>query len=95
MYVFFFAFLSDNNDGDDSCCHDDQGSTLHLWTVNGRPVKSAMCDHVINCVDFSRAPEGVSVNLIATGLSNGAIRYEKISKPEVLLGGGRGYCRGS
>ena len=50
------------------------GSELRLWTVNGKAVGSATCDLIINCLDFSNAPEGVAVNVIATGLSNGAVR---------------------
>lgn len=52
----------------------EEDSILSLWTVNGIPVAQSNCEHTINCMDFSRAPEGVSVNIIATGLSNGAIR---------------------
>lgn len=69
----FLLFLDTNINEDDSY-HENQGSMLYLWTVNGRPVAHTKCDHMISCVDFSRAPEGVSVNVIATGLSNGAIR---------------------
>ena len=46
-----------------------------LWTVNGRFIGHVTCEHMISCLDFSGAPEGISVNVIATGLSNGAIRY--------------------
>ena len=47
---------------------------MNLWTVNGRFVGLVTCEHMINCLEFSSAPEGMSVNVIATGLSNGAIR---------------------
>ncbi|XP_048586036.1 lysosomal-trafficking regulator isoform X2 [Nematostella vectensis] len=52
----------------------EEESDLYLWTVNGRPIAHKTCEITINCLDFSRAPEGLSVNVIATGLSNGAIR---------------------
>ena len=47
---------------------------MKLWTVNGRFIGHVTCEHMINCLEFSSAPEGMSVNVIATGLSNGAIR---------------------
>ena len=49
-------------------------SYLHLWDVNGHKVSDVTCEHVINAIDFSNAPEGISVNVIAAGLSNGTIR---------------------
>lgn len=49
-------------------------SVLKLWTVNGRFIGDVSCEHMINCLEFSSAPEGISVNVIATGLSNGFIR---------------------
>ena len=53
----------------------EDGSVMRLWTVNGRPIGEVPCEHMINCLEFSSAPEGISVNVIATGLSNGAIRW--------------------
>lgn len=52
----------------------EEGSVMKLWTVNGRFIGQVTCEHMINCLEFSAAPEGISVNVIATGLSNGAIR---------------------
>lgn len=52
----------------------EEGSVIKLWTVNGRFISQAPCELLINCLEFSAAPEGISVNVIATGLSNGAIR---------------------
>lgn len=52
----------------------ENGSVLKLWTVNGRFIGDVSCEHMINCLEFSSAPEGISVNVIATGLSNGLIR---------------------
>lgn len=52
----------------------EDGSVMKLWTVNGRFLGHVTCEHMINCLEFSSAPEGISVNVIATGLSNGAIR---------------------
>ena len=48
---------------------------MRLWTVNGRSIGEVPCEYMINCLEFSSAPEGISVNVIATGLSNGAIRW--------------------
>lgn len=53
----------------------EEGSVIKLWTVNGRFIGQASCEYLINCLEFSAAPEGISVNVIATGLSNGAIRW--------------------
>lgn len=52
----------------------EEGSVMKMWTVNGRFIGQVTCEHMINCLEFSAAPEGISVNVIATGLSNGAIR---------------------
>ena len=52
----------------------DNSSELHLWTVNGQPIKKIICNERITCVQFSYAPEGVSVNAIAAGLANGVVR---------------------
>ena len=52
----------------------EEGSVMKLWTVNGKFIGQVTCEHMINCLEFSAAPEGISVNVIATGLSNGAIR---------------------
>ena len=53
----------------------EDGSVMKLWTVNGRFIGHVTCEHMINCLEFSSAPEGISINVIATGLSNGAIRW--------------------
>lgn len=52
----------------------EEGSVMNMWTVNGKFIGQVTCEHMINCLEFSAAPEGISVNVIATGLSNGAIR---------------------
>lgn len=50
------------------------GSRLDLHTVNAELVATKYCDDTINCLAFSSAPEGKSVNIIAGGLSSGNIR---------------------
>lgn len=52
----------------------EDGSIMKLWSVNGRFIGHVTCEHMINCLEFSSAPEGISVNVIATGLTNGVIR---------------------
>ena len=53
----------------------DNGSFLHLWTINGKGIWKTSTKSQINCIDFSCAPEGISVNVVAAGLQNGIIRY--------------------
>lgn len=51
------------------------GSCLHLHSINAEQVAMYISqDHVINCLTFSSAPEGQSVNVIAGGMDNGVIR---------------------
>ncbi|GFN74593.1 lysosomal-trafficking regulator [Plakobranchus ocellatus] len=48
---------------------------LHLHTINGQPVAlQELTSDLIHCLAFSAAPEGRSVNVVATGLQSGAIR---------------------
>ena len=56
-------------------CSGADGSFLHLWTINARAVWKTTTESKIKCIDFSCAPEGVSVNIVAAGLENGIIRY--------------------
>jgi len=52
-----------------------KGSTLWLHSINGRKVaKHEVRDLFVNCVAFSNAPEGLSVNVIAGGLESGLVR---------------------
>ncbi|XP_041350649.1 lysosomal-trafficking regulator-like isoform X2 [Gigantopelta aegis] len=51
------------------------GSFIQLHTINGKHVVSRKCDEFsINCLAYSTAPEGRSINVIAGGLSTGVIR---------------------
>lgn len=50
------------------------GSELRVFTINARPVGSVLSRRLITSLCYSNAPEGVSVNVIATGLDNGVIR---------------------
>ncbi|GFS19430.1 lysosomal-trafficking regulator [Elysia marginata] len=48
---------------------------LHLHSINGRPVvMQELTSDVILCLSYSAAPEGRSVNVVATGMQSGAIR---------------------
>lgn len=51
-----------------------KGSCLFLHTVNADFVGTVNIPEQITAVCFSTAPEGLSVNVIATGLFNGIIR---------------------
>lgn len=51
-----------------------RGSSLSLHTVNATFVGTINTLEQITAVCFSTAPEGLSVNVIATGLFNGTIR---------------------
>ncbi|KAK3604703.1 hypothetical protein CHS0354_008265 [Potamilus streckersoni] len=50
------------------------GSYLQLHTVNAEHVATVKCEDSINCLTFSGAPEGISINVIVGGLSSGIIR---------------------
>ncbi|XP_026675054.1 lysosomal-trafficking regulator isoform X2 [Ceratina calcarata] len=49
-------------------------SQLKVFTINARPVGSVLSRRRITALCYSNAPEGASVNVIATGLDNGVIR---------------------
>lgn len=50
-------------------------SELTVYTINARAVGSILSRRRVTALCYSNAPEGVSVNVIATGLDNGIIRY--------------------
>ncbi|XP_061172369.1 lysosomal-trafficking regulator-like isoform X2 [Saccostrea echinata] len=51
------------------------GSQLMLHSINATPIaKSTTLESCINCLCFSTAPEGQSVNILAGGMDNGIIR---------------------
>lgn len=52
----------------------DHRSELRVYTINSRPVGSVISRRRMTALCYSNAPEGVSVNVIATGLDNGVIR---------------------
>ncbi|XP_068085277.1 lysosomal-trafficking regulator [Anabrus simplex] len=52
----------------------DSGSSLRLYTINTALVGNVSTKVPITAICFSSAPEGVSVNVVATGLSTGTIR---------------------
>ena len=47
---------------------------LRLWSINGILVNKITVDSEITCLAYTTAPEGVYVNVIATGMKNGSIR---------------------
>lgn len=49
-------------------------SELKVYTINGRSVGCVLSRRTITALCYSNAPEGASVNVIATGLNNGVIR---------------------
>lgn len=53
-------------------------SELRVYTINARPVGSISSKRRVTALCYSSALEGVSVNVIATGLDNGIIRYAYI-----------------
>jgi hypothetical protein len=50
-------------------------SDLKVYTINTRPVGSVPSRRRITALCYSNAVEGVSINVIATGLDNGVIRW--------------------
>jgi WD40 repeat protein len=77
-------------DGEVSCCavsktsgdvvvvssipDDHSASDLTARTINGLPVGRQRCEPPITSVCYSSCPEGVSVNVVATGHRNGMVR---------------------
>ncbi|KAL4238058.1 hypothetical protein ACF0H5_002769 [Mactra antiquata] len=57
-----------------SASHYGMGCHLYLHTVNAEYVAMVTCEETINCLTYSTAAEGVSINVIAGGLSSGVIR---------------------
>lgn len=49
-------------------------SIMALQTINASYVGSLESDKKITAVCFSNAPEGISVNVIATGLEDGSVK---------------------
>lgn len=50
-------------------------SVLKVYTINARNVGTIKSQVKISALSYSNAPEGISVNVIATGLENGIIRF--------------------
>lgn len=50
-------------------------STLRVHTINAALVGTVTLKERITAICYSSAPEGTSVNVIATGLHDGVIRY--------------------
>ena len=50
------------------------GCVLRLWSINGTLVNKTCVESDITCIAYTTAPEGVYVNVIATGMKDGSIR---------------------
>lgn len=46
---------------------------LRLWSINGTLVNKTRIESEITCLAYTTAPEGVYVNVIASGMKNGRI----------------------
>lgn len=53
---------------------DDGKSIMRLQTINASYIGSVESDKKITAICFSNAPEGISVNAIATGLEDGSVK---------------------
>ncbi|XP_051169183.1 lysosomal-trafficking regulator isoform X2 [Leptopilina boulardi] len=62
--------VSRNTDNDSSI-----QSVLKVYTINARNIGTIKSQIKISALSYSNAPEGISVNVIATGLENGIIRF--------------------
>lgn len=49
-------------------------SIMTLQTINALFINSKESDKKITAVCFSNAPEGISINVIATGLEDGSVK---------------------
>ena len=47
---------------------------LRVWTINGHLVRRVSSKVQIKCLQYSSAPEGVYINVLAGGLANGNIK---------------------
>lgn len=50
------------------------GSILTLYTINCQPIKEITTPERITAMCYSSAPEGISVNVLATGFDTGVVR---------------------
>jgi len=51
------------------------GCVLSLWSINGTLVNRIKIESEVTCLTYTTAPEGVYVNVIATGMRDGNVRY--------------------
>ena len=56
---------------------------LRLWSINGTLVNKITVDSEITCLAYTTAPEGVYVNVIATGMKDGSIRCSLIREMHI------------
>jgi len=59
---------------DDTAGASSSGCILRLWNINGTLVNKMCVQSEITCLTYTTAPEGVYVNVIATGMKDGSIR---------------------
>ena len=50
------------------------GCVLSLWSINGTLVNRKKIESEVTCLTYTTAPEGVYVNVIATGMRDGNVR---------------------
>ena len=69
------AAVSKTN-GIEQSTNKNKGSVLSLYSINGEKIAYRKCEPPISALAFSSAPEGTSVNVVATGhgLQTGVIR---------------------
>ena len=48
-----------------------KGSTLRLWGINGTLLAKNTCTEKVLCIAFSGGMEGISRNIVVTGLDSG------------------------
>ena len=47
---------------------------LRIWTINGKLVRRVSSKVQIKCLQYTSAPEGVYINVLVGGLTNGNIK---------------------
>ena len=51
------------------------GCVLSLWSINGTLVNRMKIESEVTCLTYTTAPEGVYINVIATGMRDGNVKY--------------------
>ena len=79
--VYLITCLAPPSTEDDAVAAASTGCVLRLWGINGTLVNKTCVESEITCLAYTTAPEGVYVNVIATGMKDGSIRYAEIAIP--------------